>query len=291
MRDWFEENWELGWFRIGVFSAIGAIVLAIILSFVFHHFEKAAEAVKSAFTVVGALAIGFAAVIQLRRHQILEDDAERAEERAEREIAQAQSDSAAKFSERLSKAVSHFFDGTLPVRCGAIFEFRTLINDAKLWENLDMIHAILETSIKDGLENIRKQGKSRPDKDIFLAAEALSCLYLKHAGKPGGRYRIDLKGLDGSGLDLKGIQLAGADLTRAKLRGANLYGANLESSLLISAELNGAILDSAVLHDTNLLGAVDLTHVQLVKAELNEGTVLDSGLREKRDMLIKRIQQ
>ncbi len=80
--------------------------------------------------------------------------------------------------------------------------------------------------------------------------------------------------------NLIGAYLRKANLSNADLSNANLREANLKETNLNGAYLNGAYLGSTNLTDTDLRGAIGLTHEQLKSAIINERTILPDYLKK-----------
>ena len=208
-----------------------------------------------------------------------------------------------------SDAVARLKDDSVGVRLDALYVLEQLGKEAERFQ--ERIVRILEPFIREGIENRELHvppvigGSSRPNDDVVLAAEITSSFWIKTK-----KHFILLNDLQAENLDLCGISLQGArlwgaklqdarlevtglldtDLSNAEMQDTGLTGANLKGASLWNTNLQGAWFPEAILEDASLFGAKlqganltrarHLTVEQLLRAEIDEHTLLDKHLAD-----------
>ena len=252
-----------------LFVAAALIVAAGLFCFMrYVIFKNAPDAlsdvVASTSTLLGVFTIGGAALIQLRKHIIFEE--------------QSKLDRDGKMSDRLTRAIENLHNKeSLAVREGALFELKRLgLDFPREQEN---IVTILGPFIREGIEDTprKEDGLARPSDDVFIACEIVS-LFNEKTG-----CCVDLERLQAEKINLGRMQLQGAMLLDANFQDASLICAKLQGAILFWAYLQRATLDSANFQGAKLLGAhlqgaKGLTAKQLLDAEFVEEARLDDDL-------------
>ncbi|MCL2508889.1 MAG: pentapeptide repeat-containing protein [Oscillospiraceae bacterium] len=253
------------------------------------------EIARTTVTLLGALTVGGAAVIQYRKHIVLEHQAQIEREARQDEREQLQLERDASYSERLTRAIDHLGSEKLSIRKGAVYELKHLAEDSEKIRH-DIIR-ILESHIREKIEDkAREIEKSkakaeekakvkvktkavdpRPEEDVFIAANITAELCKSFNDK------VVLEGLFAIVVTLfkmnfKGANLVWAELQDANLRVANLQGADLRSANLQGADLRWAELQGADLGSANLQGA-DLRWAELQGADLRSANLQGADLR------------
>jgi Uncharacterized low-complexity proteins len=255
-------------FHVGLFLALGVAVGGIIFALIHWRLgpnpdpTQAAthvyEIIRTTVAILGALTVGAAAIIQYRKHIVLET--------------QAQLERDSRHSERLTKAIDHLGNEKLSIRKGAIYELKHLAEDSDKIRH-DIIR-ILEGHIREKIEDkareIQKTEKEnkevncRPEEDVFVAANIATRLCKNFEDQ------LDLRGLQAPRVNLHKINLSEANLTSS-----NLIEACLIRAVLMGVDLTDAYLIGALLWGTHLTGAT------FTNARINKYTALDDGVREK----------
>ena len=232
------------WLALFVLAAlaVAAVLFCFMRYFIFKDApdDKMSDVISSTSALLGVFTIGGAAVVQLRKHIIFEEQS-----KLERD---------GRMSDRLTRAIENLHNKeSLAVREGALFELKRLgLDFPREQEN---IVRILGPFIREGIENTpREEVPTRPDDDVFIAGEIVS-LFFNETG-----CSVNLRYLKAEKLDLGQLQLQGADLEVAQFQRANLFSAQLQRANLFSAQLQGANLflaqlQSAVITDRQLLTA------------------------------------
>jgi len=228
--------------------------------------DKLADVVSSTSTLLGVFTIGGAALIQLRKHIIFEE--------------QSKLDRDGKMSDRLTRAIENLHNkDSLAVREGALFELKRLgLDFPREQENIvrilgPFIREEIENPLPPRFEKDFKWGEylPRPNEDIFLAGEIVS-LFFKQTG-----CRLILYHLKADKLDLVDLQLQGAELLFSHFNKAVLWRAQLQGTDLSTADIQDADLASAHLQ------RADIPTYQLKRAKNVELAHLDDDLRAEYD--------
>ena len=260
------------WLTLFVVAAL-AVAAGLFCFMRYYIFKDApddlSDVVASTSTLLGVFTIGGAALIQLRKHIIFEEQS-----KLERD---------GKMSDRLTRAIENLHNkDSLAVREGALFELKRLGLDFP--QEQENIVRILGPFIREGIEGVprneddKKLPLPRPADDVFIACEIVSLFYNKTG------YRVELQGLKAEKLNLYHIQLQGAGLWKAQLQGAGLLNAQLQGADLFKTQLQGADLLNAQLQEADLFfaqlkGANGLCAKQLLYARHVEAADLDDDLR------------
>ena len=225
--------------------------------------DKIADVISSTSTLLGVFTIGGAALIQLRKHIIFEE--------------QSKLDRDGKMSDRLTRAIENLHNkDSLAVREGALFELKRLGLDFP--REPENIVRILSSFVKDGIETRKlvkgpasdKEFLPKPTQDVFIACEIMSTFFEK------SQCRASLNYLKAEKLYLHNIQLRGADLYYAHLEGSILNDSNFEDADMLEAHLIGAYLVGANFEGTKNLAAEQLLSAKNIdKAHLSPSLCAD----------------
>jgi len=205
---------------------------------------------------------------------------------------------------RFTYAIEHLKDESLAIRMGALFELQKLgLENEDLQE---IIVRILNPFIREGIENKDLllpsrswNGLLRPKEDVFLACEIAS-LFWEQTNISLTLHRLHAEKLDLSGIMLKGALITNANfqeshLATAQFEGSTIGGANLLYTNLVAANLQKTALSwtnfqeaglgFANFSGADLKNAKNLTAAQLLRAHIDETTLLDPDLRAEYDRL------
>jgi len=210
-----------------------------------------------------------------------QNKAHRAAMKEDREAAQVEKRAAidAARSEHFTRAIAHLKDDSVAIRLGALYDLKKLYEDSE--EDSKKLASILTAFLREHIENEKfilppylGRHRRRVDQDVYLVADILSTLFDKYG------LQYNLSHLQANGISLWGINLRGANLIQADLEDTGFREANLQK-----ADLWDAYLGKANLQDIDLRGAKHITALQLLVANVDDTTLLDSDLRIAYDRL------
>ena len=218
--------------HVGVFLAIGIAIGIAIFAIIHWRLGPNPDPTKSAvhiydiirttIAILGALTVGAAAIIQYRKHIVLET--------------QALLERDSRHSERLTKAIDHLGSEKLSIRKGAVYELKHLAEDSEKIRH-DIIR-ILESHIRENIEDKAEEIENaedknevnyRPEEDVFVAANIVTKLCLRF----------------NDGLNLSDLYARKVSLYKINLAGANLIGAYFKETCLMEANLWDTRLENA----------------------------------------------
>lgn len=296
-----------------VFFVVLAIIAGAGAFLLVNRFAPKTESMYDKFrttaTILSALTIGGAAVVQYRKQRVTEEQAEsdridrenkqRIAEAQQRVIeAQAKLDRDVRYGERLTKAIEHLGDDSITIRKGAIYELKRLAIDSE--KDQESVVNILASFVREKIVELSDEQKQkiangekpdeqpRPRSDVFEASYALAFLHEKY------KELSEIKLVSGTIHDLlledaqleriwlkdatfPDANLKGANLCGAHFEGANLLTANLENARLFEAHLEGARLSGAHLENAVFAGA-HLEDAFLVGAYLTDAHLVGAHL-------------
>ncbi|MCL2495329.1 MAG: pentapeptide repeat-containing protein [Oscillospiraceae bacterium] len=269
---------------------IGILVFGILQTHVYEADSNIADILSTTITIVGTLTVGGAAVIQLRKHKLYEEQAELDREVKTKQLEAMEQDRAVKEKQleatdidRFTKAYEHLRSDSLFVRMDALLRLEKLGKEKP--EEQKSIVRILSSFIIDHIQSERTLEKGyfiatpiegyefRPNVDVFFACEIASQIWVDS----NQTVELYLRNLQAQQLDLIGVKLKGANLSAA-----NFHGAELDSADLEGAELTWSNLLGTKLECVRGFNIKQLTHAPGIK--IDETTLLSPSIRIEYDL-------
>ena len=212
------------------------------------------KVITTTATAMGIITVGAAAVIQYRKHQVLEY--------------QAHLDRDENYSSQLTRAIEHLGQETsISIRTGGIYELKRLAITMSSKNDQQDIADILCRYVRETGLNEKKTPY-----DVETAVLALSAIKAINSDIEINIEKAWLNEATLRKVNLAGAYISGAHFERTNLWQANFEGADLSDANLEWAYLRGAHLERADFSDAKLKGA------DLQCAHLEEIVLRDADL-------------